>query len=164
MKERTTETIVIDTKMRTDIESLIEMTMTGIEIKINTEATEEIVQTKDQMKEETTTKTEENNIENQKNQTGLKRTDITKTMRDTKMTDTPIQVTDMTNIQEKDQVITKTTEENPSIEESNTPTEKKRMTVKRVKIIPISKDQAMRDVDHQVGRANLNTKEMNDLE
>jgi hypothetical protein len=80
------------------------------------------------------------------------------------MTDTLIQMKDLTNIQGKEQAITKIIEENPSIGGSNTPTEKKQMSVKRVKTIRISKDKAFKDVDHQVGKANLNTKEMNDLE
>ncbi len=56
--------IVTDTKMRTDIESLIETITTDIEMKINIEATEEIAQTKDLMREDNTTKTEENSLEN----------------------------------------------------------------------------------------------------
>ena len=64
MKGRNTVMIVTDTKMRTDIESLIETIMTDIEMKINIEATEEIAQTKDLMREDNTTKREENSLEN----------------------------------------------------------------------------------------------------
>lgn len=163
IKERIIAMIAIGIKKKTDTESLTgKNTNIDIEIRISTEVTEENAPTRDPAKEETTKKTGESSTESRRNQTELKMKDTTKTPTDTKMTDMAIHLTDMKNIQETGQASIKTTEGSMNIEESSTLIVTKSTSVKRAKTIRTSSDQATRDVDRPVVRANLNTKELND--
>lgn len=125
MRERITTMIVIDTKMKIDIESLTEMITIDIEMRKNIEATGGNALTKDQPKEEIMKRTEGKSLQNQKSQIEPKIKDTTKTMIDTKTTGTAIPPTDMRSTPEKDPATTKITEESPTIDERNILTEKR---------------------------------------